>query len=43
MDKKTVLKAFYISQINELIEQCEDISTLELIFILLNKQMEVTH
>lgn len=35
MDKNTVLKAFYISQITALIEQSENIDTLDLIYRLL--------
>lgn len=39
MDKQTYLKAFYISQITALIEQCKDQSLLDLIYrLLINEQ-----
>ena len=35
MDKQEILKAFYLSQIAKLIERCDDLSLLELIYRLL--------
>ena len=35
MDKQTYLKAFYVSQITALIEQCTDQALLDLIYRLL--------
>ena len=40
MDKKTYLRAFYISQVVELVEQCNDNSLLYLIYTLLLKSKE---
>lgn len=39
MDKEQVLKAFYISQITQLMERCTDTSMLDLIYRLLNNEI----
>lgn len=38
MDKQTYLKAFYIAQITQLIEQCTNQSLLDLIYRLLSNE-----
>lgn len=40
MDKQTYLQAFYIAQITTLIEQCTDLSLLDLIYRLLTNEKE---
>ena len=39
MDKEQILKAFYTAQISQLIEKCTDISMLDLIYRLLNNEI----
>lgn len=40
MDKNTVLKAFYVSQITALVERSENIDTLDFIYRLLTHEQK---